>query len=88
MVADSPGDEVADQERSFWEARRRWAEVDEDEDRAGERRRLSRRARRLHLNVRMHRARRQQDTSPPVDWLLLPDTSEDAPREPPEPPGP
>lgn len=103
----SPGEQMAAQERAFWEARRRFEDLaDEDgeggedgEDGEGEsegarreRRRLSKQARRLHLNVRSHRYARSWDDGPvPGDLRLppLPDRDEDveAEGEPGEEPG-
>ncbi|MFI1256253.1 hypothetical protein ACH4U6_21100 [Streptomyces netropsis] len=94
----SPGEQMAAQERAFWEARRRFEDLD-DEDGEGEgeetgreRRRLSKQARRLHLNVRSHRCARSWDDGPvPGDLRLppLPDRDDDveADGEPGEEPG-
>ncbi|MFF5125462.1 hypothetical protein ACFY41_00780 [Streptomyces syringium] len=89
----SPGEQVAAQERAFWEARRRFEDLaaEDDEDGAGEgeearreRRRLSKQARRLHLNVRSHRYARAVDDGPvPGDLRLppLPGRDEDFPAD-------
>ncbi len=72
MENPSPGEEMAAQERSFWEARRRVQELDDDEAGRRERRRLSKAARRPHLQVRMHRSLRGTDEGPVPGDLRLP----------------
>lgn len=72
-----PGEQLAAQERAFWEARRRSAELDGGEEGrdargARERRRLGRAARRLHLNVRGGRLARGEDPGPVPRDLRLP----------------
>lgn len=77
----SPGEQVAAQERAFWEARRRFEDLADENDGDGEgesegarreRRRLSKQARRLHLNVRSHRYARAVDDGPVPGDLRLP----------------
>ncbi len=69
----SPGEEVAGQERVFWDNRRLIKELDDDEDGRRERRRLSAQGRQMHLRVRMHRYARRQDQGPlPRDMGLPP----------------
>ncbi|MGW0390776.1 hypothetical protein ACWDYJ_07720 [Streptomyces sp. NPDC003042] len=68
----SPGEEVADQERAFWEARRRFQELDDDEDGRRQRRRLGKDSRRMHLRVRVHRFARRLDDGPVPGDLRLP----------------
>ncbi|MCX4675327.1 hypothetical protein OG413_08320 [Streptomyces sp. NBC_01433] len=75
--APSPGEEVADQERDYWENRRLTQELDDDEAGRRERRRLSMRERKMHLRVRMHRYARQQDQGPLPSALVLPPLPED-----------
>lgn len=57
----SPGEEVADQERVYWDNRRLIQELDDDEAGQRERHRLRAQERKIHLRVRMHRYARQQD---------------------------
>ncbi|MEU2855727.1 hypothetical protein [Streptomyces syringium] len=77
----SPGEQMAAQERAFWEARRRFEDLADEDDEGGEgesegarreRRRLSKQARRLHLNVRSHRYARAVDDGPVPGDLRLP----------------
>ncbi|RSR94118.1 hypothetical protein [Streptomyces sp. WAC00469] len=49
----TPGEAAAAQERSFWETRRRYNELDDDEAGRRERRRLSKESRRMNLQVRI-----------------------------------
>ncbi|MGW1867267.1 hypothetical protein ACWCPS_17080 [Streptomyces mauvecolor] len=70
--AASAGEEAAAQEHAFWEARRRSAELDDDEDGRRERRELGRQARRMHLQVRVQRYRRGTVGGPVPRDLSLP----------------
>ncbi|MFS8200283.1 hypothetical protein ACLVWQ_16540 [Streptomyces sp. CWNU-52B] len=62
--APTPGEAAAARERSFWETRRRYNELDDDEAGRRERRRLSRESRRMNLDVRVHRYARSHDEGP------------------------
>jgi hypothetical protein len=80
----TPGEAAAAQERSFWETRRRYNELDDELDNeAGrrERRRLSKASRRMNLQVRIHRYTRSHDEEGPVRGDLqlppLPDRDDD-----------
>ncbi|MFJ6696332.1 hypothetical protein ACIQM4_09680 [Streptomyces sp. NPDC091272] len=73
----SPGEEVADQERAYWDNRRLTQEQDDDEAGRRERRRLKVRERKLHLRFREHRYARQTDQGPPPGPLVLPPLPED-----------
>ncbi|MGW4053322.1 hypothetical protein ACWENA_21065 [Streptomyces sp. NPDC004779] len=75
--APTPGEEVADQERDYWDNRRLTQELDDDEAGRRERRRLRVRERKMHLRVRMHRYARQQDQGPLPSALVLPPLPED-----------
>ncbi|WP_221348423.1 hypothetical protein [Streptomyces beigongshangae] len=68
----TPGEAAAAQERSFWENRRRYHELDDDEAGRRERRRLSRKSRRLNLDVRVHRYARSRGDGPVPGDLRLP----------------
>ncbi|MER6207746.1 hypothetical protein [Streptomyces sp. NPDC001642] len=68
----SPGEEVADQEREYWENRRLTQELDDDEAGRRERRRLKAQERKMHLRVRTHRYARQQDQGPLPSAIVLP----------------
>lgn len=71
--APSAGEEVADQERSYWENRRLIQELDDDEAGRRDRQRLRKQERKMHLRFRMHRYARQQDQGPlPGDMVLPP----------------
>ncbi|MGW3935769.1 hypothetical protein [Streptomyces phaeochromogenes] len=77
----TPGEAAAAQERSFWETRRRYNELDDDEAGRRERRRLSKESRRMNLQVRIHRYARGHDDEGPVRGDLrlppLPDRDDD-----------
>ncbi|MEU9874843.1 hypothetical protein [Streptomyces phaeochromogenes] len=77
----TPGEAAAAQERSFWETRRRYNELDDDEAGRRERRRLSKESRRMNLQVRIHRYARGHDDEGPVRGDLrlppLPDPEDD-----------
>ncbi|MFJ2263038.1 hypothetical protein ACIOKD_32835 [Streptomyces sp. NPDC087844] len=68
----SPGEAAAARERAFWETRRRYHELDDDEAGRREKRRLSKASRRMNLEVRMHRYARSHDEGPGVVDLRLP----------------
>lgn len=69
----TPGEAAAAQERSFWEARRQYQELDHDDETGRrERRRLSKRSRRMNLRVRTHRQARRTDDGPVPRDLSLP----------------
>lgn len=71
-AAPTAGEEAAAQERSFWETRREVADLDDDEKGRRERRRLTKRSRRMNLQVRMHRYGRQVGDGPLPGDLRLP----------------
>lgn len=68
----SPGEGVADQERSYWDNRRLIQDLEDDEAGRRERRRLKLEERKMHLRVRMHRYGRQQEQEPLPPDLVLP----------------
>ncbi|MFD3381722.1 MULTISPECIES: hypothetical protein [unclassified Streptomyces] len=69
----TPGEAAAAQERSFWETRRRYNDLDDDESGRRERRRLSKQSRRMNLQVRIHRyTRGHADEGPLPPDLRLP----------------
>ncbi|MFE7069597.1 hypothetical protein ACFU96_05875 [Streptomyces sp. NPDC057620] len=69
----TPGEAAAARERAFWETRRRYHELDDDEAGRREKRRLSKESRRMNLEVRMHRYARSHDEGPdPADLRLPP----------------
>ncbi|NBE51942.1 hypothetical protein [Streptomyces boluensis] len=70
----TPGEEVADQERSYWDNRRLIQELDDTEEGRRERRRLKLEERKMHLRYRMHRYQRQQDQGPLPGDMVLPST--------------
>ncbi|MFE7035774.1 hypothetical protein ACFU9Y_36260, partial [Streptomyces sp. NPDC057621] len=63
-AAVTPGEAAAARERAFWETRRRYQELDDDEAGRREKRRLSKESRRMNLEVRMHRYARSHDEGP------------------------
>ncbi|MFC4031447.1 hypothetical protein ACFO3J_08145 [Streptomyces polygonati] len=68
----TPGEEAAAREQAFWETRRRAQDLDDDEAGRRERRRLSKRSRRMNLDVRVHRYARRVDEGPVPGDLRLP----------------
>ncbi|MFH8465176.1 hypothetical protein [Streptomyces sp. NPDC017991] len=73
LAAVTPGEAAAARERAFWESRRRYQELDDDEAGRREKRRLSKESRRMNLEVRMHRYARSHDEGPaPADLRLPP----------------
>lgn len=68
----SPGEDVADQERDYWDNRRLIQELEDDEAGRRERRRLRVQERKMHLRFRMHRYARQQDQGPLPNGMVLP----------------
>ncbi|MEU1145626.1 hypothetical protein ACFYO9_22565 [Streptomyces sp. NPDC005863] len=70
--APSPGEDVAGQERDYFENRRLIQDLDDDDAGRRERRRLRVQERKMHLRVRMHRYQRQQDPGPLQRDMVLP----------------
>ncbi|WP_328495340.1 hypothetical protein OHS59_23315 [Streptomyces sp. NBC_00414] len=74
---ETPGEAAAAQERSFWETRRRYHDLDDDEAGRREKRRLSRESRRMNLDVRVHRYARSHGEGPLPGDLRLPPLPDD-----------
>lgn len=68
----TPGEEVADQERSYFDHRRLMQDLDDDELGQRERNRLRGKERKMHLRVRTHRVFNRQDPGPLPRDLELP----------------
>jgi hypothetical protein len=68
----SPGEEVADQERLYWDTRRLSQELGDDEADQEARSRLRKQSRKVHLGFRQHRYARQQDQGPLPNDLIVP----------------
>lgn len=79
----TPGEEIADQERSYFDNRRHIQDLDDDEAGRRERSRLRVQERKMHLRVRTHRTVNRQDPGPlPRDLVLPPfPNHEDAQRD-------
>ncbi|MFE1797071.1 hypothetical protein ACFW9L_12980 [Streptomyces sp. NPDC059517] len=75
----TPGEAAAAQERAFWETRRRYHELDDDEAGRREKRRLGKESRRMNLEARMHRYARSHDQGPAPADLRLPPLPDDEP---------